>query len=210
MWTLRAHHVAYFLTTPCINLIKNQISDQLILDVTLFAITRENIFSRELIDKSACFTNPFIFFHLSWLELWSFLDRHFSCICIRPWIIFSWMLILGVSIPLLPFSNQGFTVSLIVFAFFLAGFVAPSFAVLHQLFKNSKNMFDVIFWFSLGSIISSLCLGVGGRVGFILNFPLAGMLIFSASTVMCLIGILTYSHASKLLSNGCPAIVTWA
>ncbi len=120
----------------------------------------------------------------------------------------SWMLILGVSIPLLPFSNQGFTVSLIVFAFFLAGFVAPSFAVLHQLFKNSKNMFDVIFWFSLGSIISSLCLGVGGRVGFILNFPLAGMLIFSASTVMCLIGILTYSHASKLLSNGCPAIVT--
>jgi hypothetical protein len=111
-----------------------------------------------------------------------------------------WMLILGVSFPFLPFSNQGFTVSLIVFAFFLAGFVTPSLAVLHQLFKNAKNLFDIIFWFSLGSIISAMCLGVGGRIGFILNFPLTGMLIFSASIVMCLIGIITYNNSKSFVN----------
>lgn len=117
----------------------------------------------------------------------------------------SWMLVLGISIPFFPFSNQGFTALLIVFSFFLAGFVTPSFAVLHQLFKNAKDMFDVIFWFSLGSIISALCLGVGGRFGFIFNFPLTGMLIFSASILMCLIGIITYNNLKILNFNNANA-----
>ncbi len=112
----------------------------------------------------------------------------------------SWMLFLGVTIPFLPFSNQGFIASLTVFAFFLAGFVTPCFVVLYQLFKNAKNMFDIIFWFTLGSLISALCLGVGGRVGFILNFPLTGMLIFSASIVMCLIGIITYNRSKAFIN----------
>lgn len=112
----------------------------------------------------------------------------------------SWMFFLGVSIPFLPFSNQGFTILLIVFAFFLAGFVTPSFAILYQLFKNAKDLFDIIFWFSLGSIISALCLGVGGRIGFIFNVPLTGMLVFSASTVMCLIGIIIYKNSTRFIS----------
>ena len=112
----------------------------------------------------------------------------------------SWMLILGISIPFFPFSNTGFTILLIAFSFFLAGFVTPSFAVLYRLFKNTKNMFDIIFWFSLGSIINALCLGVGGRFGFIFNFPLTGMLIFAASILMCLIGIITYNN-SKIFIN---------
>jgi hypothetical protein len=111
----------------------------------------------------------------------------------------SWMFFLGVSIPFLPFSNQGFTISLIVFAFFLAGFVTPSFAMLYQLFKNAKDLFDIIFWFSLGSIVSALCLGVGGRIGFIFNVPLTGMLIFSASTLMCLIGIIIYKNSTRFI-----------
>lgn len=105
------------------------------------------------------------------------------------------MLILGVSIPCMAISTLSYTTSQIIFALFLAGLVAPSLAVLYQLFKNTKGMFDAVFWFSLGSATCMLCLGIGSRVGFALNFPLFGMLIFATSITMCLVG--AYSYSSK-------------
>ncbi len=107
----------------------------------------------------------------------------------------NWMLILGISIPFLPLSNLAYVIPQIVFTFFLASFAAPSLTILNKIFKNTKSMFDILFWFSLGSSISMLSLGVGSRIGFILHYPLTGMLIFAASILMCLIGIVTYSHS---------------
>lgn len=108
------------------------------------------------------------------------------------------MLILGVSIPFMAVSPLAYTLSQIIFALFLAGLVAPSLAVLHQLFKKTKGMFDAIFWFSLGSATCMLCLGIGSRAGFALKFPLVGMLIFATSIAICLIAVYTYNRSEKL------------
>ncbi len=110
------------------------------------------------------------------------------------------MLILGVSIPFMAISDLTYTVSQIIFTLFLAGLVAPSLAILYELFKNTKGMFDAIFWFSLGSATCMLCLGVGSRIGFAIHFPLLGMLIFATSIVMCLLGAFTYGHSKKFIN----------
>lgn len=107
------------------------------------------------------------------------------------------MLILGVSIPFMAIFPSAYIISQITFSLFLAGLVAPSLAVLHQLFKNAKSMFDAVFWFSLGSATCMLCLGVGSRIGFALKFPLLGMAIFATSITMCLVGVYTYFHSKK-------------
>ncbi len=107
------------------------------------------------------------------------------------------LLILGICIPYMNISDTVHIVSQIFFAFFLAGLVAPSLAIVYQLFKNTHNIFNAIFWFSLGSSVSMLFLSVGSRIGFILHFPLAGMWIFAANILMCLVGIFTYVHFEK-------------
>ncbi len=109
------------------------------------------------------------------------------------------MFILGVSIPFMEISDTAYIISQIFFAFFLAGLLSPSLAILYQLFKNTHNMFDAIFWFSLGSSLSMLCLSIGSRIGFMLHFPLAGMWIFAANILMCLVGISTNSFSRKLI-----------
>ncbi len=106
--------------------------------------------------------------------------------------------ILGISIPFMATSDFVYTLCQILFACFLANLAAPSLAILHQLFKNTKNQFDTVFWFSLGTSISMLCLGVGSRIGFSLHRPLAGLLIFAVIILMCLLGISTKSFSRKI------------
>ena len=105
--------------------------------------------------------------------------------------------ILGISIPYMDFSDTFHIASQIAFAFFLAGLVAPSLAIVYQLLKDAHNLFDSIFWVSFGSSLSMLCLSIGSRVGFVFHYPLAGMWIFAASILMCLLGIFAYVHFEK-------------
>jgi hypothetical protein len=105
------------------------------------------------------------------------------------------MLLLGISTPLFIFGDATYIVLQITFSFFLANFVSPSLAILYCLFKNTNNnMFHSIFWFSLGSSIAMLCMGIGSKVGFILHFPLFGMMLFMAIIASCL-GMIFYYNA---------------
>lgn len=104
---------------------------------------------------------------------------------------------LGISIPYMNISDSVYIVLQIVFAFFLAGLVTPSLAVVYQLLKDANNIFDSIFWVSFGSSLSMLFLAIGSRIGFILHYPLAGMWIFAANILMCLLGILAYVRFEK-------------
>jgi MFS family permease len=107
------------------------------------------------------------------------------------------MFILGVSIPYMNISDSIYIALQIVFAFFLAGLVTPSLAVVYQLLKEANNIFDNIFWISFGSSVSMLFLAVGSRIGFMLHYPLTGMWIFAANILMCLLGILAYVRFEK-------------
>ncbi len=108
------------------------------------------------------------------------------------------ILILGMGIPFITTSNAVYAPFQILFACFLANLLAPSLAILHQLFKDTKNTFDTIFWFALGSSLSMLCLNISSVVGFSLHFPLAGLLVFATCILICLIAILSNSFSKTL------------
>ena len=110
------------------------------------------------------------------------------------------MIVIGVLIPFFAISDFVYTIFQILFACVLANLMAPSLAIVYQLFKSTKSKFEIIFWFSLGTSLSMLFLGAGSRIGFSLHFPLAGMFIFAIIISVCLAGILTKSFSRKVKS----------
>lgn len=114
--------------------------------------------------------------------------------------------ILGIAIPYMNISDSVYIVLQIVFAFFLAGLVTPSLAVVYKLLKDTHNIFDNIFWVSFGSSVAMLFLAIGSRIGFILHYPLTGMWIFAANILICLLGIFAYVRFEKNFSRSLKGV----
>ncbi|MEI6882203.1 MAG: hypothetical protein WCK82_12845 [Bacteroidota bacterium] len=84
-----------------------------------------------------------------------------------------------------------------VFAFFLAGFLAPSLSIIFLLFNDSKQIFNRIFWFTLGYGLSNLAgdwLTI--KYGFFHRSNLLPMMPFICGGAFCLV-VLRY-NAPKL------------
>lgn len=103
------------------------------------------------------------------------------------------LLVLGFLIPLMATFSISYIVPQILFFFFSACLFPPILAFLGQFYKSTKSIFDTLFWFVLGSSISKLFMSFGSRLGFSHYFPLTGMWIFIAITLVCLTGILKLS-----------------
>ncbi len=104
---------------------------------------------------------------------------------------------LGFLIPFVVVSHTFCLIPRILLAFFSACLLAPSLTILYQLFKNTNSLFDTIFWFALGSSISTLLISFGSRIGFSYYFPLTGAWIFAVCILACLMGVLRYSRTAK-------------
>ncbi len=109
-----------------------------------------------------------------------------------------YILILGLIIPFI-IPTIFCLIPQILLAFFSACLFAPSLVILYQLFTNTKSVFDTVFWFTLGSSISTLCLSLGSRFGFVYHFPLAGMWVFVEIILICLIGIFGYTKNKEFI-----------
>jgi len=115
------------------------------------------------------------------------------------------ILLVGIAPVILPIhSLVNYIVYQITFAFFLAGFLAPSLSVIFSLFKDNQTIFHTTMWFTvgyaLGNIISDW---FTEQYGFFTHFHFLPMipLIFGG---FCCLAILTSTNVNRLIKPNKP------
>jgi MFS family permease len=98
------------------------------------------------------------------------------------------ILLVGIFPAVFPI-NSFFCYSIfqIIFAFFMAGFLAPSFSVIFSLFKHNQTIFNGTLWFTLGYALSNLASDwLTEQYGFFTHFNFLSMLPLVCGGSCCL------------------------
>lgn len=110
------------------------------------------------------------------------------------------ILLVGISPIILPIhSLVNYIAYQIIFAFFVAGFLAPSLSVIFTLFKNNQTIFHSTMWFTVGYALSnSISDWLTSQYGFFTHFNFLPMipLIFGG---FCCLTVLTSTNVNRLI-----------
>jgi len=102
--------------------------------------------------------------------------------------------ILGFLIPIFATTKSLLTVAIILLALFSACLFVPILTILYEVFKNTRNFFETLLWFAIGSSVSKLFFTLFCRHGFaaakpLTSQPAAGIAAFSICIALCFAGV---------------------
>ncbi len=101
--------------------------------------------------------------------------------------------ILGLLIPFFATTKSLLVTAILLFSLFSACLFVPILTILYGIFKNTKNLFETLFWFAIGSSVSKLFFVLSCKHGFSTSHPstssTAGITVFIACITACLVGV---------------------
>ena len=105
-----------------------------------------------------------------------------------------YLAILGFLIPSFATTKSLLTVAIILLALFSACLFVPILTILYEVFKNTRNFFETLLWFAIGSSVSKLFFILFCRHGFaaakpLTSQPAAGIAAFSICIALCFAGV---------------------
>lgn len=103
------------------------------------------------------------------------------------------ILVLGFQVGLVSYSSSLYIqlsiIKQILYAFFSGLVLAPVQIILYKNFKNTSNVVNQAFWFSIGYSFCNVIGYMGSKFGFSNNFPNAGRFSFQVVIILCLLAI---------------------